>query len=262
MIDRPTDPAILLTARRVLFLHAHPDDETLSTGGTIAMLTSGGAQVCVVTGTRGERGEVVDGPLKDLEGDPELAEVRVRELSEAMRALGVRDHRFLGSGSARRPGRDPRIYEDSGMVWAQPDIAAAAPGTGPAALSRADLAEVVADIGAVIVDCEPDVIVTYDSHGGYGHPDHVRMHEAGIGAALSAGVPVLVIEPPEREPGEGVLSVDVSPWMRAKRAALRSHRTQLTVRGNTYRLSGGQEHRILEVERYGPPRFLEPGPEA
>src|SRR5690554_2536102 len=105
-------------SRHVLFVHAHPDDETISTGGTIATLVDAGVGVTVVTCTRGERGEVIPAELVHLEGDgPKLAEHRMGELADAMRILGVEDHRYLGEQSARLADLPPRRYLDSGMVW-------------------------------------------------------------------------------------------------------------------------------------------------
>lgn len=248
MTAEPSTADPFAAARRVLFLHAHPDDETLSTGGTIAMLTARGSAVTVLTGTRGERGDVVDGPLKRLEGTPELAGHRVEELAGAMRALGVGDQRFLGAAGARAVGRPVRVYEDSGMVWRTPSIAAAAPDSGPGTLSRAPLEEVVGDIRAVIAGVRPDLVVTYNDQGGYGHPDHVRMHDAGVLAAGRAGLPIALIEPCEGDDGPAPFRLDVSPWLDRKIAALSAHRSQLTVLGGSYRLSGGQLHRLEAVE--------------
>ncbi|HEX3724235.1 MAG TPA: PIG-L family deacetylase [Nitrolancea sp.] len=244
--------------RQVLFLHAHPDDETLATGGTIAMLTSKGVGVTVLTGTRGERGEVVEGPLKTFEGTRQLADLRMTELAGAMSALGVSDQRFLGSPSARTAGMDERRYADSGMVWLTPTVAAAASDSTVDALSRAPLGEVVSDIRAVIDSTRPDMIVTYDDQGGYGHPDHVRMHDAGVRAAQATGTRITLIEPDDAAlivPDEGtprlaVFSLDVEPWLPAKVAALSSHRSQLTMLNGSYRLSGGQVHLLSRVESY------------
>src|ERR1700712_2147540 len=98
---------------RVLFVHAHPDDETISTGGTIATLIDAGASVTVLTCTRGERGEVVPNELKHLEGSTALAAWRAGELAHAMTVLGVTAHRYLGANNARWAGRPSRLYRDS-----------------------------------------------------------------------------------------------------------------------------------------------------
>ena len=102
----------------MLFVHAHPDDETIVTGGTIALLAESGATVTVLTCTRGERGEVIPAPFKHLEGAGEqLAEFRAAELARALHVLGVTDHRFLGEDRARWGQAEPRRYTDSGMQW-------------------------------------------------------------------------------------------------------------------------------------------------
>ena len=114
---RPGQPSGL-RAERVLFVHAHPDDETIATGGTIAALVDAGAEVTIVTCTRGELGEVMPDDLARLRGDEAaLAAHREGEIAEAMRDLGVRDHRFLGDPEARTHGLPARVYRDSGMVW-------------------------------------------------------------------------------------------------------------------------------------------------
>ena len=107
----------LLNLRTVLFVHAHPDDETLATGGLIAELAARGVRVAVLTAMRGEQGEVVEGPLSALTGTPELTAHREGEVAAACATLGVRHHAFLGSPDARAAGRPPRRYTDSGMAW-------------------------------------------------------------------------------------------------------------------------------------------------
>src|SRR5690606_23362027 len=100
----------------VLLVHAHPDDETISTGGTIATLLDAGARVTLLTCTRGERGEGVPPELQHLSGDA-LGAYRERELASAMRVLGLADHRILGSEDACANGTEPHRYRDSGMTW-------------------------------------------------------------------------------------------------------------------------------------------------
>src|ERR1700712_3887854 len=144
----------------VLLLHAHPDDETLGTGALMARLVAEGVRVVLVTGTRGERGEVVPGPLKHLEGTAELAATRVGELTAAMAQLGVTDHRFLGAQGARAEGLEPRIYGDSGMQWAASGSAEAASDAPANALSLAPIDEVVSDALAVVAQVHPHVLVS------------------------------------------------------------------------------------------------------
>jgi LmbE family N-acetylglucosaminyl deacetylase len=230
---------------RVLFAHAHPDDESLSTGGTIAALLDDGAAVLVVTGTRGERGEVVPGPLAPLEGTADLAPHRERELAAALAALGGPDHAWLGAARGRR-------YVDSGMVWADDGFAAPALDAPPEALSLAPFDETAADLVALAADFTPTVIVSYDVRGGYGHPDHVRMREAAGQAAERLGVPLLEIVEPRVDAGEGELEIDLVSLgaLAAKRAAMAAHASQLTLDGGDFVLSGGQRHPIGRVERY------------
>jgi N-acetyl-1-D-myo-inositol-2-amino-2-deoxy-alpha-D-glucopyranoside deacetylase len=233
----------------ILFVHAHPDDETIATGGTIATLVGAGSAVTVLTCTRGERGEVVPPELKHLEGDgAALAEVRSAELAAAMRALEVTDQRFLGAPGARIAGGEPRRYLDSGMRWGAQG-AEALPDADPASLVSADFGEVVSDIATVIAAVRPTAVMSYDESGGYGHPDHVVAREAALHAALVMRVPFFSIVPPGAEqPGDRV--VDVTPMLGVKTDALRAHRTQLTVVGDTIVHSGGQVEPIAAAETF------------
>ena len=150
------------TAPRVLFVHAHPDDETITTGGSIAALTAAGARVRVLTCTLGEQGEVLGEEFAGLvaESADQLGGYRIAELRAALRVLGVDRPRFLG-GAGR--------WRDSGM--------AGTPAAGhPRALVNAG-DEPVTALVSEIDEFRPDVVVTYDPEGGYGHPDHIRAHE-------------------------------------------------------------------------------------
>lgn len=241
----------------VLFVHAHPDDETITTGGTMATLVDAGSSVTLVTCTRGERGEVVPPELQHLSGD-EFGSHRESELSAAMRVLGVTDIRFLGSDGACAAGSDPHRYRDSGMAWGPkgpeplPTVREA---SGPASLTDAPLDAVIADIAAVMEDIRPTAVVSYDERGGYGHPDHVRTQQAARIAALMMDVPFYEIVPAGEE-AETDLRVDVGAAMDRKKRALQAHRTQLTVVGDTIVHSGGQveEIRTVEVFRLGGPQ--------
>jgi len=178
----------------VLFVHAHPDDETIVTGSTMATLVARGARVTLVTCTRGELGEVMPDDLAGLRGAPEaLAVHREGEIAQAMLALGVSDHRFLGAHDARTPGLRPRPYRDSGMEWGPGGTPVPVSDLHPAALCHAEFAEVVSDLCAVVADVRPDAIVSYDSDGGYGHPDHVRVNRAALRTARLTGVPFFAI---------------------------------------------------------------------
>lgn len=152
---------------RALFVHAHPDDESITTGGTIASLAGGGAHVEVLTCTLGEEGEVLGDAWAGLVADEadQLGGYRVSELAGALRALGLDGPRFLG-GAGR--------WRDSGMA-----------GTPSAEHSRAFLRsgdDAVDELAAVIDRLRPHLLVTYASDGGYGHPDHIRAHEIVRGA--------------------------------------------------------------------------------
>ncbi|MBJ7337712.1 N-acetyl-1-D-myo-inositol-2-amino-2-deoxy-alpha-D-glucopyranoside deacetylase [Mycolicibacterium sp.] len=162
---------------RLLFVHAHPDDETLTTGATIAHYVARGARVQVVTCTLGEEGEVIGERFAQLavDGADQLGGYRIGELSSALAELGVDGPVFLG-GAGR--------WRDSGME-----------GTPPRRRQRfvdADWSEAVGALVAVIRELRPHVVVTYDPNGGYGHPDHVHAHEvttAAVSAAAEHGHP-------------------------------------------------------------------------
>ncbi|WP_411698954.1 PIG-L family deacetylase [Conyzicola sp.] len=236
-----------LPAERVLFVHAHPDDESITTGGTIAALVGGGAAVTVLTCTRGELGEVIPADLQHLlaSGDA-LAAHRESELAEAMRALRVTDHRYLGDANARWVDLEPRRYRDSGMRWGASGTAEALDSTDERSLSAAPLGAVTADIAAVISDTAATAVVSYDERGGYGHPDHVRAHDAARRAAEVMGVPYFEIVTDARGP----VAVDVTPVAAQKRAALAAHRTQLTLDGDTFALSNGVSQPIGVTESF------------
>lgn len=233
---------------RLLFVHAHPDDESLTTGATIAKYAAQGADVRVVTCTMGEEGEVIGEQWAGLAVDAadQLGGYRVMELTAALAALGVGAPHYLG-GAGR--------WRDSGM-----------PGTPARHRQRfvdADLAEPVAELAAVIEDFRPHVVVGYDPNGGYGHPDHVRVHDLTTAAVAAAGehgwaVPkfywtVMAVsgfvdgfqnigEPPSDWivikaedfsfgfPDDQVDAViDATEYLPAKAAALRAHATQVMV---------------------------------
>lgn len=169
---------------RLLFVHAHPDDESITTGGTIAHYVQAGAEVSVLTCTLGEEGEVIGDRWAGLVADQsdQLGGYRISELSSALTALGVEGPRFLG-GAGR--------YRDSGM-------AGTPAADHPRAFVNADPQEVVAALVAVIRELRPHVVVTYDAVGGYGHPDHIQAHRM-VRAAVAASAS-------DRFPGSG------EPW--------------------------------------------------
>ncbi|EFL23460.1 1D-myo-inosityl-2-acetamido-2-deoxy-alpha-D-glucopyranoside deacetylase [Streptomyces himastatinicus ATCC 53653] len=166
----------VLPARRLLLVHAHPDDESINNGATMAKYAAEGAHVTLVTCTLGEEGEVIPADLAHLTADRDdtLGSHRIGELAAAMKALGVQDHRFLGG-----PGR----YRDSGMMGA--------PQNGRAdCFWQADLDEAASYLVAVIREIRPQVLVAYDADGGYGHPDHIQAHRVAMRAAELAAEPV------------------------------------------------------------------------
>ena len=260
---------------RLLFVHAHPDDETLTTGVALAHHVAGGDDVHVLTCTLGEEGEVIPAPLAHLEGRGEaLAAHRREELARAMDLLGV-THHLLG---AARPGAAP-AFRDSGM-------AGSAAAADPRAFAGVPL-DVAADaVREVVERVVPDVVVTYDAGGGYGHPDHVRTHDATrrAVAALGERAPVLLgamvpltwagedrewlaAHVPDGEgwvvPGEGnPYAANVVPDEVVTRAvvdaeaerrrtrALREHETQVVVGEGWYALSNRYVFRLAGREGY------------
>ncbi|AVH56694.1 MULTISPECIES: N-acetyl-1-D-myo-inositol-2-amino-2-deoxy-alpha-D-glucopyranoside deacetylase [Streptomyces] len=158
-----------LPDRRLLLVHAHPDDESINNGATMAKYAAEGAHVTLVTCTLGEEGEVIPPELAHLAPDREdgLGPYRIGELTAAMKELGVTDHRFLGG-----PGR----FRDSGMMGVEQN-------RRPGAFWSADIDEAAAYVVEVIREVRPQVLVTYDPHGGYGHPDHIQAHRVAVRAA-------------------------------------------------------------------------------
>ena len=167
---------------RLLLVHAHPDDESIGQGATMARYVSEGAGVTLVTCTAGEMGEILVPDLVHLAADQEdkLGDHRRGEIADAMTALGVTDHRWLGGFGT---------YRDSGMQWHEDGYAIAADTIHENAFWRADLTEAADHLVAVIREAQPQVLVTYDQFGGYGHPDHIQAHRVAMYAASLAGVP-------------------------------------------------------------------------
>ncbi|MGE0215578.1 N-acetyl-1-D-myo-inositol-2-amino-2-deoxy-alpha-D-glucopyranoside deacetylase [Mycolicibacterium sp.] len=262
---------------RLLFVHAHPDDESLTTGATIAHYAARGAQVQVLTCTLGEEGEVIGDEWAQLAVDAadQLGGYRIGELTAALGALGVDRPRFLG-GAGR--------WRDSGM--------AGTPARRHQTFVDGDLAEQAGALAAVIDELRPHVVVTYDPNGGYGHPDHIHVHRVSTAAveaadwpvpklywtvtstaALSTGLNDMTDLPPEwiRVSGNDLgfgfaddaidAEVDATAQLPAKVAALRAHRTQVTVadHGRAFALSNnialpitGREHYVLVGGSAGP----------
>jgi LmbE family N-acetylglucosaminyl deacetylase len=219
----------------IVFFHAHPDDEAIATAGTMASLSDQGHRVVLVTATRGELGEIPDGLLSPGES---LAERRRIELDDACRILGVARHAYLD-------------YLDSGMAGEETN-------GRPGSFAGADVDEAAGALAAILREEDAAVLVAYDEHGGYGHPDHVQVHRVGVVAADLAATPVLYYstmnrdmvqdlgnlvadtgwEPPEGSPdgSEGMgepasritTAVDVSAWIDRKRQSMRAHSSQIS----------------------------------
>jgi len=256
-----------MTDRGIVFVHAHPDDESLGTGGTMARYASEGAHVCLVTCTNGELGEVADVPeLGTIEEvTARLGEIRRDELVEACRHLGEIDVRMLG-------------FHDSGMAGTEGN-------DDPQAFVKQDLDAPARMIAEILDEVRPQVVVTYNEYGFYGHPDHIRSHEAALRGIELASVDVpkvyytamprsmldasrnlaeqMGMTPDEFFTEEEIervatpddlvsAAIDVTKFVDNKFAALAAHRTQL---GTTARILGipddwrilalGTEHYVL-----------------
>lgn len=151
---------------RILLVHAHPDDETINNGATMALYASLGASVTLVTCTRGEEGEVLVPGLIHLSSalEDKLGLHREVELANAMKALGIKDYRFLGQ------------YRDSGMMGTEAN-------NRPDVFWQVDLDSAAKELVAIIEEVKPHVLITYDDFGGYGHPDHIQAHRVAMRAA-------------------------------------------------------------------------------
>ncbi|WP_181780802.1 N-acetyl-1-D-myo-inositol-2-amino-2-deoxy-alpha-D-glucopyranoside deacetylase [Pseudonocardia pini] len=258
--------------RCVLFVHAHPDDETLSTGGAIARYAADPSVRCVVvTCTLGEEGEVIPPALRELAPDraDQLGGYRIGELAGALAALGGPEHRFLG-GLAR--------WRDSGMGHGEGTRAVALPDLHPRALTAGDLDLQVQQLLEVVDEVAPQVLVSYADDGGYGHPDHVRAHELTMAVARARpvrvfhavrsrsvleaglagirdlpGLPFRFPEPDELPtvPDAVVTTrLDVSAHRDRLVAAMRAHATQVAVWEPAYAMSNDVAQPLLDVEEY------------
>jgi N-acetyl-1-D-myo-inositol-2-amino-2-deoxy-alpha-D-glucopyranoside deacetylase len=271
---------VLAPARRLLLVHAHPDDETINNGATMAKYALDGAHVTLVTCTLGEEGEILTPGLEHLGADAEdlLGEHRIGELAAAMEALAVTDHRFLGG-----PGR----YRDSGMMGV-------ASNERPECFWRADVDEAAGHLVGIVRQVRPRVLVTYDENGGYGHPDHIQAHrvalrayelaadasyrpELGAGwqidkvyycafprSLMKAGIEALraagdssfseweSIEDADFVVDDDLVTtaVDASEHIEAKMTAMRAHATQISVDGPFFALSNNLGQQVFGVEFY------------
>jgi len=219
-------------------VHAHPDDETINNGVTMARYVDEGAQVTLVTCTLGEEGEVLVPELAHLAADQTdgLGRHRIDELAAAMAELGVTDHRFLGG-----PGR----YRDTGMVYDDEGNAAVPPDTRPDSFWQADLLTPATDLVAVIREVRPQVLVAYDEFGGYGHPDHIQAHRVATYAAALAAVPTY------REDLGEAWDIPKIYWNAMAESGLRESLRKLREAGDTTTFEG--------MDPDGPlPRFVTP----
>jgi N-acetyl-1-D-myo-inositol-2-amino-2-deoxy-alpha-D-glucopyranoside deacetylase len=168
--------------QRLLLVHAHPDDESIGQGATMAKYVAEGRDVTLVTCTAGEMGEILVPELAHLAADQEdrLGEHRKGEIDDAMKALGVTDHRWLGGF---------QHYRDSGMKWHEDGYAIPADDVHANAFWHADLTQAADLLVEIIREVRPQVLVTYDQFGGYGHPDHIQAHRVAMYAAQLAAVP-------------------------------------------------------------------------
>ena len=271
MVVAPECDPVGVPDRCVLFVHAHPDDETLSTGGAIARYAADPSVRCVVvTCTLGEEGEVIPPALRELAPDraDQLGGYRIGELASALAALGGPEHRFLG-GVAR--------WRDSGMGHGEGTRAVALETVHPRALTApGGFPHQVAQLRAIVDEVQPQVLVSYADDGGYGHPDHVRAHELTRAvadgrrvfhavrsrSALEAGLaairdlPGLPFRFPEQDELPSVpdavvtTRLDVSAHRAALFAAMRAHATQIAVHEPAFAMSNDVAQPFLPVEEY------------
>jgi N-acetyl-1-D-myo-inositol-2-amino-2-deoxy-alpha-D-glucopyranoside deacetylase len=266
------------TGYRMLLVHAHPDDETINNGSTMALYAARGAQITLITCTRGEEGEVLIPELAHLaahESDT-LGDHRIQELAQAMVALGVTDHRFLGEGVTR--------YRDSGMMGT-------AANDGPDTFWKADFNQATQSLVSVIDEVKPHVLITYDEFGGYGHPDHIQAHRVAMAAAESADwkipkiywnvMPKSVIQDgieKMKELGSDFMGaesaddlpfakddsfvharIDGAEYVHQKMDAMRAHGTQIAIDGPFFSLSnnlgleiwGNEYYTLVQGEKSG-----------
>ena len=278
----------MIPAQRLLLVHAHPDDESIGQGATMARYVAEGRGVTLVTCTAGEMGEILVPELEHLAADRDdgLGEHRRGELEAAMKELGVADHRFLGGFGT---------YRDSGMKWHEDGHAIAADEVHANAFWHADLTEAADLLVEVIREVRPQVLVTYDQFGHYGHPDHIQAHRVATYAVDLAAVPTYRLDlgqPWEiakiywisrsegrwrrglralRDAGdtttfEGLdpdgplpmatpdadlaAEIDATAYAEQKKAALLAHRTQIQVDGRFFALSNHLGDEVLGIESY------------
>lgn len=282
----PVPELAQLAVENVLFVHAHPDDDTISTGALLSALSKERKKnntdsfLGVLTATRGEKGEIRPESGYGGLSEEELTQVREKELLAALAELGAGEkisHYFLGMPPARAAGLPPRRYHDSGMRWVSKDRAGASLDNDRQSFTAASLLESAADIEALIKNQNIKWVISYDNAGTYGHPDHIRAHEATRIAACRAGAHFLeIVTSPAFAPvADSALNlgttanIDEAPNSAAAsnavesmqaavneryfflekeenrlRAALRHYRTQLAVEESGIRHVGGQREEL------------------
>jgi N-acetyl-1-D-myo-inositol-2-amino-2-deoxy-alpha-D-glucopyranoside deacetylase len=254
---------------RALLVHAHPDDETINNGATMAMYSALGADVTLVTCTRGEEGEVLveEHAHKAASNDDLLGEHRVLELADAMKELGIKDFRFLGEPSTQ--------YRDSGMIGTEPN-------ERPDCFWKADFDTATNQLVKVIDEVKPHVLITYDEFGGYGHPDHIQAHRIAMAASEKSEsqiskiywnvMPRSVIQegidkmkelgsdffgaesaddlPFAKDDSFVTTLIDGNSYVEQKMAAMRAHATQIAVDGPFFALSNNLGLQVWGHEYY------------
>ena len=254
---------------RILLVHAHPDDETINNGATMALYAALGAQVTLITCTRGEEGEVLTPELTHLASSEtdSLGEHREIELANAMKALGVTDFRFLAEGEGK--------YRDSGMMGTEPN-------NRPDVFWQADLEEASDYLVKVIEEVKPHILITYDEIGGYGHPDHIQAHRVAMRASEKSKwqiqkiywntMPKSVLAesmakmkelgsdffgadnvddlPFAKEDSFVTSLIDGNSYVDAKMAAMKAHHTQIALDGPFFALSNNLGLQVWGHEYY------------
>jgi N-acetyl-1-D-myo-inositol-2-amino-2-deoxy-alpha-D-glucopyranoside deacetylase len=254
---------------RMLLVHAHPDDETINNGATMALYAALGAQVTLITCTRGEEGEVLTPELTHLASSEtdSLGEHREIELANAMKALGVTDFRFLAEGEGK--------YRDSGMMGTEPNNRADV-------FWQADLEEASDYLVKVINEVKPHILITYDEIGGYGHPDHIQAHRVAMRASEKSKwqiqkiywntMPKSVLAesmakmkelgsdffgadnvddlPFAKEDSFVTTLIDGNSYVDAKMAAMKAHHTQISLDGPFFALSNNLGLQVWGHEYY------------
>ncbi|MER7557576.1 N-acetyl-1-D-myo-inositol-2-amino-2-deoxy-alpha-D-glucopyranoside deacetylase [Nocardioides sp. NPDC126508] len=221
----------MTSEKSLLLVHAHPDDETIGTGATMAKYLAEGARVTLVTCTAGEMGEILVPELAHLAADRDdaLGDHRRGEIENAMAALKAPDgsevdHRWLGGFGT---------YRDSGMTWSEDRTHALPdPEARENAFWYADLTEAADHLVTIIREVRPQVLVTYDEFGNYGHPDHIQAHRVATYAAHLAAVPTY-----KKELGE-VHEIDRIFWVALAESRLRERLRAVRAAGDAEALGG------------------------